>query len=200
MIVYRKGEDEFVALVMGDVESKDDVLTRVHSECLTGEVFGSLRCDCRSQLELAFERITAAGFGLLVYLRQEGRGIGLGNKIRAYALQDEGADTVDANLSLGFDADSRSYEQAAAIIEELRIRSVRLMTNNPDKVASLQAAGINIVAQESHWGESSEHNAAYLSAKKMRMGHIHDTGLGQGAGDSQQPASADFSPKKASSQ
>ncbi|MCA9678545.1 MAG: GTP cyclohydrolase II [Kofleriaceae bacterium] len=185
LAVYRTGEaagpggsivsggaaEEHVAMVMGDVTG-DDVLTRVHSSCFTGEVLGSKRCDCRAQLDAALERIAAEGRGVLVYLVQEGRGIGLGNKIRAYALQDEGHDTVDANLQLGFDADLRSYDIAAGILQDLGVASVRLMTNNPGKIAGLEQAGVRVSAQEPHWVEVTAENAEYLAAKKTRMGHL----------------------------
>lgn len=184
VVVYRTGEpsgpgasalggdrEEHVAMVMGDV-SGDDVLTRVHSSCFTGEVMGSRRCDCRAQLDAALERIAREGRGVLVYLVQEGRGIGLGNKIRAYALQDQGHDTVDANLQLGFDADLRSYDLAAGILRDLGVRSVRLMTNNPGKIAGLDKAGVRVSAHVPHWVEVTEENAEYLEAKKTRMGHI----------------------------
>lgn len=172
LVVYRtENGEEHVAMVMGDVHG-DDVLTRVHSSCFTGEVLGSQRCDCRAQLDAALLRIADEGRGLLVYLVQEGRGIGLGNKVRAYALQDEGHDTVDANLQLGFDADHRSYEIAAGMIADLGVGSVRLMTNNPEKIRGLEAAGVKIAAQEPHWVEATEHAADYLAVKKSKMGHI----------------------------
>ena len=158
-------------MVIGDVAG-EDVLTRVHSSCFTGEVLGSQRCDCRAQLDAALARIAEEGRGVLVYLLQEGRGIGLGNKVRAYALQDEGHDTVDANLQLGFDADLRGYDLAAGILAELGVQSVRLMTNNPDKIAGLERAGIRVSAHESHWVETTEHAADYLAVKKTKMGHI----------------------------
>lgn len=157
-------------MVMGDVAGAE-VLTRVHSSCFTGEVLGSLRCDCREQLDAALARIAVEGRGVLVYLVQEGRGIGLGNKVRAYALQDEGVDTVDANLQLGFDADLRSYDLAAAILRDLGATSIRLMTNNPDKIAGLERAGLPVVA-ESHWVGVSEHAVDYVEVKKAKMGHL----------------------------
>lgn len=172
--VYRFGDEEAVALSCGSVAEKDDVLCRVHSECLTGEVFGSLRCDCKGQLELALGRIAEAGAGVVVYLRQEGRGIGLGNKIKAYALQDAGLDTVDANLELGFAADPRSYEMAAAILRDLAVRSVRLMTNNPAKVDGLARAGLRVASHEAHWAEAHETSQSYLETKKAKMGHMGD--------------------------
>lgn len=162
--------EEHVAMVMGDVGGPN-VLTRVHSSCFTGEVLGSLRCDCRDQLDAALARIAEEGRGVLVYLVQEGRGIGLGNKVRAYALQDEGHDTVDANLQLGFDADLRSYDLAAAILRDLGATSVRLMTNNPAKIAGLERAGLS-VTPEPHWVGVSEHAADYVEVKKAKMGHL----------------------------
>ena len=184
VVVYRTGQrggaeatavgvadEEHVAMVLGDVTGAS-VLTRVHSSCFTGEVLGSLRCDCRAQLDAALARIGAEGRGVLVYLVQEGRGIGLGNKVRAYQLQDEGHDTVDANLALGFDADLRSYDLAASILRDLGVTSVRLMTNNPKKIAGLESAGVVVGAHESHWVEETSHSAGYLSAKKTKLGHI----------------------------
>ena len=165
------GAEEHVAMVMGDVAG-EDVLARVHSSCFTGEVLGSLRCDCRAQLDTALARIAEAGRGVLVYLVQEGRGIGLGNKVRAYDLQDDGHDTVDANLALGFDADLRSYDLAAGILRDLGITSVRLMTNNPKKIAGLEKAGVVVGAHESLWVDANEHSAAYLATKKSKLGHL----------------------------
>jgi len=165
------GPEEHVAMVLGDVTG-GDVLTRVHSSCFTGEVMGSLRCDCRAQLDGALEKIGEAGRGVLVYLVQEGRGIGLGNKVKAYALQDAGADTVDANLALGFDADLRSYEIAAGILGDLGVSSVRLMTNNPHKIAGLESAGVVVGTHESHWVGSTTHSEGYLATKKSKLGHL----------------------------
>jgi GTP cyclohydrolase II len=165
------GAEEHVAMVLGDVRGAG-VLARVHSSCFTGEVLGSLRCDCRAQLDAALDRIGREGRGVVVYLVQEGRGIGLGNKVRAYQLQDEGADTVDANLQLGFDADLRSYDLAAGILDDLGVTSVRLMTNNPQKLSGLAGAGVVIDAHESHWVGSNEHSAGYLAAKKTKLGHL----------------------------
>src|SRR5689334_21776812 len=163
IVVYRTGQpggvdatavglahEEHVAMVLGDV-SGGEVLTRVHSSCFTGEVLGSLRCDCRAQLDAALARIGKDGRGVLVYLVQEGRGIGLGNKVRAYELQDAGADTVDANLALGFDADLRSSDLAAGILRDLGVTSVRLMTNNPQKLGGLERARVVIAAHGPHW-------------------------------------------------
>ncbi|MGE5181736.1 MAG: GTP cyclohydrolase II [Acidobacteriota bacterium] len=184
IVVYRTGRtggegasavgldhEEHVAMVMGE-PTGDSVLVRVHSSCFTGEVLGSLRCDCRAQLDAALARIGREGRGVLVYLVQEGRGIGLGNKVRAYELQDGGRDTVEANLALGFEADHRSYDLAAAILRDLGVRSVRLMTNNPDKRAGLEQAGMKVEAVESHWVGESEHNADYLEAKRLKLGHL----------------------------
>ncbi len=184
VVVYRTGakggagasavgldHEEHVAMVMGDVTGPG-VLTRVHSSCFTGEVLGSLRCDCRAQLEAALARIAREGRGVLVYLVQEGRGIGLGNKVRAYQLRDEGHDTVEANLALGFEADLRSYDLAAGILNDLGVASVRLMTNNPKKQAGLEHAGVVVDALEPHWVGASEHNADYLQAKKLKLGHL----------------------------
>ena len=184
VVVYRTGQaggrgatavgtelEEHVAMVLGDVTGTD-VLTRVHSSCFTGEVLGSLRCDCRAQLDAALAKIGEVGRGVVVYLVQEGRGIGLGNKIKAYDLQDQGADTVDANLALGFDADHRSYEIAAAILGDLGVTSVRLMTNNPQKIAGLEQAGVVVGAHESHWVGATAHSESYLAAKKSKLGHL----------------------------
>jgi GTP cyclohydrolase II len=176
IVVYRFGDgpepEEHAAIVRGDVRGQDAVMTRVHSECLTGEVFHSLKCDCRDQLDRALEAIAAAGRGVLVYLRQEGRGIGLGNKIRAYALQAEGADTVEANLALGFAADLRSYDMAASILGDLGVTSVALMTNNPNKLAGLERAGVRIAAHVPHWVGGTEHNREYLEVKRAKLGHL----------------------------
>jgi GTP cyclohydrolase II len=163
--------EEHVAMVMGEPAGAG-TLVRVHSSCFTGEVLGSLRCDCRAQLDAALARIAREGRGVLVYLVQEGRGIGLGNKVRAYQLQDSGHDTVEANLALGFEADHRSYEIAAGILRDLGVASVRLMTNNPDKRAGLEQAGMRVDAVESHWVGESEHNADYLEAKRLKLGHM----------------------------
>ncbi|MGA7123247.1 MAG: GTP cyclohydrolase II [Polyangiaceae bacterium] len=179
-VVYRAGSasppEEHVALVAGDVAqgspAHTPVLARVHSECWTGEVMRSLKCDCREQLDQALRTIASTGRGVLVYLRQEGRGIGLGNKVRAYALQQNGADTVDANRLLGFDDDSRSYDVAAAILRDLGVERVALMTNNPRKVAGLVAGGITVVERVALKTEPNEHNAAYLAVKASKMGHL----------------------------
>ena len=182
IVVYKFGDDEALALVRGQVAGREAVLTRVHSECLTGEVFGSLRCDCRQQLELALERLAAAELGVLVYLRQEGRGIGLGNKVRAYALQDQGHDTVDANLALGFAADLRSYDMAARILGDLQVGSVRLMTNNPAKLDGLREAGVVVAEHEPHWVAASDLSNGYLEAKRSKLGHLPSAHAGKKAG------------------
>jgi len=166
--------EEHMAIVRGDISRGSSVLCRVHSECWTSEVIGSLKCDCREQLDRALEKIAAEGAGVVVYLRQEGRGIGLGNKIRAYDLQNRGADTVEANLKLGFEADARSYDVAAQILEDLGVKSVRLLTNNPLKIAGLEAAGVKVVDRLSHWVGENQHNAGYLAVKRRKMGHHAD--------------------------
>jgi len=166
--------EEHMAIVRGDISRGTSVLCRVHSECWTSEVIGSLKCDCRDQLDRALEKIAAEGAGVVVYLRQEGRGIGLGNKIRAYDLQNRGADTVEANLRLGFEADARSYDMAAQILDDLGVKSVRLLTNNPLKIAGLEAAGVKVVDRISHWVGENQHNASYLAVKRRKMGHHAD--------------------------
>lgn len=172
--IYRTtAGEEHVAFVRGEVGGETPALCRVHSECLTGEVLSSLRCDCRGQLERALDRIADEERGVLVYLRQEGRGIGLGNKIRAYALQDAGADTVEANLELGFSADERCYDVAAAILRDIGVSAVRLMTNNPDKIEGLSRAGMQVEA-EPHWVASSAHSREYLEVKREKLGHMHE--------------------------
>ncbi len=178
-MVYHFGDEEALALVQGDPSGREAVLARVHSECLTGEVFGSQRCDCRAQLERALERIAGADAGVLVYLRQEGRGIGLGNKVRAYALQDEGHDTVEANLALGFAPDLRSYEIAAAILRDLGVVSVQLMTNNPEKIDGLRQAGVTVAEQVPHWVESSHLSHDYLEVKRSKLGHVGGASTGK---------------------
>lgn len=180
VVVYREhdSDKEHLAVIAGEVEGAEDLLIRVHSECLTGEAFHSLRCDCRDQLDLALERIQAAGNGGVLYLRQEGRGIGLGNKIRAYAKQDEGLDTVDANLALGFEDDERGYQVAADMLRDLGVRSVALMTNNPRKVQGLENDGIEVTRREPHEVEAHEHNRDYLKTKQDRLGHLGNNGDG----------------------
>jgi GTP cyclohydrolase II len=164
-------QDEHLAIVAGEVQGADEVLCRVHSECWTGETLGSLKCDCRAQLDASLLAIVEAGRGVVVYLRQEGRGIGLGNKIRAYALQNEGKDTVEANEALGFHPDLRSYALAAAILRDLEVRSVALMTNNPDKLAELEKAGVHVQRRVPHWVDETRHNQDYLAVKRSKLGH-----------------------------
>lgn len=174
-IVYRLHDGfEHVALVMGDIENRSSVLCRIQSECLTGEVFGSLRCDCKHQLDMAMKKIAENGNGVLLYLRQEGRGIGLGNKIKAYKLQENGVDTVDANLMLGFPDDGRDFNCAARILRDLNVASIKLLTNNPKKVDGLINSGIHVVERLPHLTEIPHHAHAYMKAKGMRMGHIID--------------------------
>jgi GTP cyclohydrolase II len=165
---------EHVAMVHGDVMGADDVPTRLHSECLTGDVMGSLRCDCRDQLETALRHIATLPRGLVLYLRQEGRGIGLINKVRAYALQDRGMDTVDANLALGFRDDERDYAIAAHMLASLNVGSVQLMTNNPNKIRQLEQHGIRISGRIPHVMPPNEHNRFYLKTKAARSGHFID--------------------------
>ena len=162
---------EHVALVLGEVRGKDSVLVRVHSECLTSEVFGSLKCDCKDQLDAAMAAIAHEGAGALLYLRQEGRGIGLANKIRAYALQSHGHDTVDANRLLGLPDDARRYDVARDMLAHLGIASARLMTNNPAKVAALRKLGVHIVDTVPIIVPPNTHSARYLEAKRLRMAH-----------------------------
>ena len=167
----RDGKDH-VAIVKGDVSGESGVLCRIHSECLTGDVFGSLKCDCRDQLDAALDAMHRAGSGVLLYLRQEGRGIGLGNKIKAYALQAEGADTIEANHQLGFETDLRTYDVAAGMLHDLGIRSVRLMTNNPDKIEGLASSGIDVVERVPIQLEANRHSAGYLETKRAALGHF----------------------------
>ncbi len=175
MHVYRdeSGREmkEHVALVRGDIRG-EQVMTRVHSECLTSEVFGSLKCDCRDQLELAMERLERAGRGVVIYLRQEGRGIGLGDKVKAYALQEQGLDTVDANRALGLGDDLRHYTAAADILRDLEVRSIALMTNNPAKMVALEREGITIARRVPHVVTPHKLSEHYLDAKEKRMGHL----------------------------
>lgn len=165
---------EHIALVMGDIADGEPVLMRIHSECLTGDALFSQRCDCGPQLQAALEAIAAEGRGLLLYLRQEGRGIGLLNKIRAYALQDKGADTVEANQQLGFDADLRQYAICEAMLKHLQVKKVRLMTNNPRKVKALEDQGIEVIERKSLQFGRNPHNEAYLKTKQGKLGHLFD--------------------------
>ena len=173
IVAFRASDDgqEHVALVIGAFGGKPP-LVRLHSECLTGDVFGSLKCDCGPQLKEALRLIGAAGGGVLLYLRQEGRGIGLANKLRAYALQDRGLDTVEANLRLGFGDDERDYAHAAAMLRALGIDSVRLLTNNPNKVRGLESTGIAVVERVAHHMPANPHNADYLAVKRSKSGHL----------------------------
>lgn len=166
---------EHVALSMGHIESPEPLLTRVHSECLSGDTLFSLRCDCGPQLQAALRVIASAGRGVLLYLRQEGRGIGLVNKIRAYALQESGVDTVDANRLLGLPDDARDYSVAADLLTRLGVRRIRLITNNPSKVACLTRLGIEVVERAPLRVPSNKHNVGYLQTKRLRMGHFLDT-------------------------
>ncbi len=177
---------EHVAVVHGEVLDRDDVATRLHSECLTGDALGSLRCDCRDQLEVALRALGAMERGCLVYLRQEGRGIGLINKVRAYALQDTGLDTVEANLALGFRDDERDYAIAAHMLKSLAIRSVRLMTNNPAKIRQLTQYGLRVSGRIPHVIPSNPYNRFYLETKASRSGHFIDL-----AGKSRLPEQSD---------
>lgn len=163
---------EYGAVIKGDVRGQRNVPVRIHSECFTGDVMGSLKCDCRDQLEAALSYIGKVERGAVLYLRQEGRGIGLANKIRAYALQDAGLDTVEANLALGFDDDLREYDIAAQMIEELGIVSVCLLTNNPKKWQGLDAHGVDVVDRIPLQMEPNRHNVDYLSTKKRKSGHL----------------------------
>jgi GTP cyclohydrolase II len=160
-----------VALVMGDIQA-DPPIVRIHSQCLTGDVFGSLRCDCRLQLELALEKIGHAGAGILLYEQQEGRGIGLMAKLRAYELQDQGLDTVEANVKLGFKADCREFELPAEILKQMGVTAVRLITNNPEKVEALEAVGVHVIERISAEVEPLESFQRYLQVKHEKMGHI----------------------------
>ncbi len=176
-VVYESLLDgqEHVAFVKGDPGGSSDVLVRVHSECLTGDIFGSLRCDCGPQLDLAMKTIAEAGEGVVVYLRgHEGRGIGLGHKIRAYELQEKGFDTVDANLELGLPADSREYGIGAQMLVDLGVTTLRLMTNNPSKSGGLEGFGLEITGRVPSQIEPTAHNIAYLRTKQDRMGHLLD--------------------------
>ncbi|MBI4236189.1 MAG: bifunctional 3,4-dihydroxy-2-butanone-4-phosphate synthase/GTP cyclohydrolase II [Chloroflexi bacterium] len=164
--------DEHVALVMGEINAEKPVLVRVHSECLTGDVFGSLRCDCGQQMELALRQIASEGMGVFLYMRQEGRGVGLHNKIRAYALQDSGLDTVEANKQMGFPPDLRDYGVGAQILVDLGVRKVRLMTNNPRKVVGVEAYGLEIVERVPILVRPNAHNRRYLETKRDKMGHL----------------------------
>lgn len=168
---------QHMALVMGDIGEGEDVLTRVHSECLTGDVFGSLRCDCGDQLDAALQQVAAEGRGVVLYIRgHEGRGIGLLHKLAAYRLQDEGLDTVDANVNLGLPVDARDYGVGAQILYDLGVRSMRLMTNNPTKRVAIEGYGLSITEQVPLTVTPSQENADYLRTKATRLGHDLDVG------------------------
>jgi GTP cyclohydrolase II len=178
IVAFRRGYGDQmrdVAVVRGDVDGAGDVPVRIHSECLTGDVFSSVRCDCGEQLELAMHRIDDAGLGIILYMRQEGRGIGIANKVRAYELQDKGMDTVEANEHLGFDDDLRSYETAAYMLKALGVHSIVLHTNNPKKVDGLRKAGVAVSQREPIAVEPREENKFYLATKRSRSGHLLDT-------------------------
>ena len=176
IIAFENNRDgkEHVAITKGDVIGASNVPVRLHSECLTGDVVGSLRCDCRDQLEAALKAIGQMDKGMVLYLRQEGRGIGLINKIRAYSLQDDGLDTVEANLALGFRDDERDYAVAAHMLTSLKIESIQLMTNNPKKIDQLTQYGIKVAQRIPHIMEANEHNRFYLETKAAKSGHMID--------------------------
>lgn len=179
LYLYHNNQDdkEHLALVLGDVTGKSDILVRVHSECFTGDVLGSHRCDCGEQLHAAMQQIAAEGQGVVLYLRQEGRGIGLLDKLRAYNLQDQGYDTVDANLMLGHQADERDYTVAARMLEDLGVASLRLLTNNPDKIDTLRALGIQVSQRVAVEPTVYADNADYLFTKLTRMNHLFNPGF-----------------------
>jgi GTP cyclohydrolase II len=172
-----KDNKDHVAIVHGDITNAEDVPVRVHSECLTGDALGSLRCDCRDQLETALRMVGQIDKGIVLYMRQEGRGIGLTNKIRAYGLQDYGYDTVEANLALGFRDDEREYSVAAHMLESLRVKSIKLITNNPKKIDDLVKNGINVTGRIPHIMEPNQYNRFYLETKAAKSGHMIDFGL-----------------------
>lgn len=168
-------DKEHVVLTMGDLSDGEPLLARVHSECLTGDALFSMRCDCGPQLQAAMHKISVVGRGVIFYLRQEGRGIGLLNKIKAYNLQDQGADTVEANEQLGFGADMRDYSILKPMLEHLNITALKLLTNNPRKVKALQDMGINVVERIPHQTGRNPHNAKYLETKKGKLGHLFNS-------------------------
>lgn len=179
LALYHNNQDdkEHLALILGDVQDQDHVLVRVHSECFTGDVLGSRRCDCGEQLKTAMQIIAQAGSGVVLYLRQEGRGIGLLNKLHAYNLQDQGYDTVEANLLLGHQADERDYTMAALMLEDLGVRSIELITNNPAKIQHLEELGVQVTQRVPLEPTIYEDNAAYLFTKMVRMDHLFQLGL-----------------------
>ena len=173
-VVYENDVDNLlhIAMVKGEIDPDKSILVRVHSECLTGDIFGSQRCDCGPQLHKAMAKMEEEGSGVLLYIRQEGRGIGLVNKIKAYALQDEGLDTVEANEELGFAPDMRNYGIGAQILVDLGVRKMRLLTNNPKKMVGLDGYGLSIIEQVPIEVEANEFNKCYLECKKLKMGHM----------------------------
>ena len=179
LCLYTNNHDnkEHLALINGNVEGQSSVLARVHSECFTGDVLGSQRCDCGEQLKRAMELISLEGRGVIVYLRQEGRGIGLAEKLRAYNLQDDGLDTVDANLALGHPVDERDYSMAAAILKDLGVKSVRMITNNPQKITEMEVRGIKVEERIATLPTVYADNAAYLLTKIQRMNHLFNLDL-----------------------
>ncbi len=168
---FQSGSEEAVAIVMGDLGGAPP-LVRIHSQCLTGDVFHSLRCDCRAQLELALAMVAEEGRGIVIYENKEGRGIGIINKLRAYELQDQGADTVEANEALGFDADLRDYEVPAGVIRYFGVAAVRLMSNNPDKIQALERAGVRVTERVPCQPPSAERASKYLTTKREKLGHL----------------------------
>ncbi len=176
---------EHVTLVYGEIRGREDVLVRVHSECMTSEVFGSLKCDCKEQLDVSMAAVARAGAGAVLYLRQEGRGIGLANKIRAYALQSDGHDTVDANRMLGLPDDARRYDVARDMLEHLGVASVRLLTNNPAKITALRALGVRVSGRVPLVVPPNPHSARYLEAKRVRMQHDLPPALRAAVGDAE---------------
>jgi len=168
--------EEHIALVLGEISGEESVLARVHSECLTGDVFGSMRCDCGDQLDIALQRISREGKGILLYMRQEGRGIGLMNKLKAYHLQDNGMDTVEANEALGFPADLRNYGIGAEILADLGVKTLKLMTNNPKKISGIYGFGLKVVERISIETDHNTNNQFYLSTKKKKLGHMLSVG------------------------
>ena len=168
----KQSEKDHLAITLGDINSTDSILARIHSQCITGESFFSLRCDCRFQLTESLKLIATKGSGVVFYLQQEGRGIGLSNKIRAYKLQDKGLDTVEANHHLGFNDDERNYEIVSAMANHLKIKAIDLMTNNPKKIDALEKSGLKVNKRISIKMESNAHNKSYLNTKVKKLGHL----------------------------